>query len=378
MILLKYGLNPFGLSPVDSVVFDGFSANTDDTLKAMTIDLNNNIYLAVKSYEGALDGWDYYIAKYNRYLKEQWRKSYNSSGNATDEPNAIQVDTNGNVYVTGNGGSSALTLKYNSTGTLQWAGTYSNGYGMDVAAFNNAVYVTGGSPPGGNAILIKYNSSGTQQWAATYAPSNCSCDYTIGYRVKIDTTGNGIYVGGGHGDMVFLKYDSSGDSIWSYAYNGPSQNTDQMIDMATDVAGNILAAGAVRESDLLPPVDYDDFELVSLNVGGGFASKAAPMNPVLGTHPGRPRGYNLGQNYPNPFNPSTKISYFLSEDGRVILRIYDLLGRAVKTVLDGQYILKGPHEVSFDGSNLASGPYFYRLTVGDGKYYQVKQMMLLK
>ncbi len=91
-----------------------------------------------------------------------------------------------------------------------------------------------------------------------------------------------------------------------------------------------------------------------------------------------PVEFKLHQNYPNPFNPSTTISFDLSDDAIVTLKVYNLLGQEVATVVDHQEFYEGNNEVVFDASSLASGVYYYRLIVNDGEMQQVKKMMLLK
>lgn len=88
-----------------------------------------------------------------------------------------------------------------------------------------------------------------------------------------------------------------------------------------------------------------------------------------------PTVYQLQQNYPNPFNPTTTIKYDLPLDTEVSLRLYDVLGREVKTIVDG-LIPAGFHQVTVDGSNLASGVYLYRIDAGP--YTQVKKLLLIK
>jgi hypothetical protein len=92
-----------------------------------------------------------------------------------------------------------------------------------------------------------------------------------------------------------------------------------------------------------------------------------------------PFTYNLSQNYPNPFNPVTKINYDLPKNSRVKLVIYDILGREIKTLLNNEIKTAGRYTVEFNGSNLASGVYFARILVNDGKdFMAVKKMVLVK
>ena len=88
-----------------------------------------------------------------------------------------------------------------------------------------------------------------------------------------------------------------------------------------------------------------------------------------------PSKFNLDQNYPNPFNPSTAISYQLSAFGHVTLKVYDVLGNEIKTLVN-EYKPAGKYTINFDASKLASGVYFYRLQAGN--YIDVKKLMLLK
>ena len=90
---------------------------------------------------------------------------------------------------------------------------------------------------------------------------------------------------------------------------------------------------------------------------------------------GLPHAFELTQNYPNPFNPSTAIRFGLPRDLLVSLHVFDLLGREV-AVLVNEKRAAGVYEITFDGSRLASGVYFYRLQAGD--YIATKKLLLLK
>ena len=85
--------------------------------------------------------------------------------------------------------------------------------------------------------------------------------------------------------------------------------------------------------------------------------------------------YELAQNYPNPFNPATQIQYSLEQSSNVTLRVFDILGREVATLINENQNA-GRHVVNFDASNFASGIYLYRLEAGS--FVQVKKMILMK
>ncbi len=88
-----------------------------------------------------------------------------------------------------------------------------------------------------------------------------------------------------------------------------------------------------------------------------------------------PKVYQLYSNYPNPFNPSTMIKYDLPKDSKVVLQVYDVLGREVATLFNGKQPA-GSYNLRFDGSDYASGIYFVRLTAGS--YIKTQKMMLIK
>jgi len=88
-----------------------------------------------------------------------------------------------------------------------------------------------------------------------------------------------------------------------------------------------------------------------------------------------PKGFFLAQNYPNPFNPSAVISYYLPVNSFVTLKVYDVLGREVETLVNKNEAA-GYKSVTFDGSKLSSGVYFYRLEAG--AYHDTKKLLLLK
>jgi hypothetical protein len=115
------------------------------------------------------------------------------------------------------------------------------------------------------------------------------------------------------------------------------------------------------------PTTYDAGTNEIVAAINGFSEFALGSgSDLLGVGEGRPRipgRFELGQNYPNPFNPATVIGFGLESRSIVTLRVFDLLGREVATLLKRQPMEEGPQQVSFSAGELPSGVYLYRLEV---------------
>jgi hypothetical protein len=123
----------------------------------------------------------------------------------------------------------------------------------------------------------------------------------------------------------------------------PADQVPRAVAFSND--GNTIYIGAFRQSGAnFPPVQH-------------FTSMATSVDAPLE----QPEGYTLDQNYPNPFNPTTNIEFSLGQSGVTTLKVYDISGREVASILNGQQLSSGSHTYTFDASNLSSGIYFYRL-----------------
>jgi hypothetical protein len=96
---------------------------------------------------------------------------------------------------------------------------------------------------------------------------------------------------------------------------------------------------------------------------------------IVAVEVAQPNEYSLSQNYPNPFNPSTTIDYSLLKDGLVTLKVYDVLGKEVVTLIN-EVQLAGQQKITFDASALSSGVYYYQLVSGD--FTSTKKLILMK
>jgi len=125
----------------------------------------------------------------------------------------------------------------------------------------------------------------------------------------------------------------------------------------------------------LQPGKYQ-YRLKQIDYNGNYEYHYLQGDVVIGT----PDKFKLSQNYPNPFNPVTKIYYQMPFSGKVSLVIYDISGREIKNLINSQNIEAGYYTVPFDGSNLSSGVYFYRIIAeaNGQKYVDTKKMVLLK
>jgi hypothetical protein len=122
-------------------------------------------------------------------------------------------------------------------------------------------------------------------------------------------------------------------------------------------------------------VAYYRLRQVDVDGTSHFSDVIAFTPTSIESNTNSPVTFALAQNYPNPFNPSTTIKYELPLSSEVRLSVYDLFGREVSTLVDGRRDA-GVYEVKFDGSNLASGVYFYRMQAGD--FVKSTNLILLK
>jgi len=129
--------------------------------------------------------------------------------------------------------------------------------------------------------------------------------------------------------------------------------------------------GALGGVDLFCCMNTDVIACVPWRIGEGTTWELVEVDrpEVL------PTVTSLAQNYPNPFNATTNISFNLAEAGNVSLNVYDITGRLVVTLVDGQ-MDAGEHVVVWDASNVSSGVYFYKLATAD--FSATKSMNLLK
>jgi len=201
-----------------------------------------------------------------------------------------------------------------------------------------------------------------------------------------------------------LTYNSNWNQTFSqtlYINGSPFFTNDFTVNTVVDAYGTMTLPGGasyealrVRESTTSFGIT-DVYYLFASKSGAQVSLFASDPNPPLSgiinlegysyngpfsvtsveQFAGSANNYYLSQNYPNPFNPKTNIGFRISDFGFVTLKVYDLMGREVVTLVN-EYKPVGSYEAEFDASNLSSGTYFYRLQAGE--FTSIKKLILMK
>ncbi len=207
-----------------------------------------------------------------------------------------------------------------------------------------------------------------------------SSDHGTSWIAATGAPASGTFLLAGTADGVYRSADSG--ATWSKASTGMTMT---LVNSLAVSGANVFAAGGGPVSVFLSPNNAESWSAVNT----GLPSSSALSVAVFGTHlfagssglwlrplpemnlsavegaVQEPVGFDLGQNYPNPFNPSTTISFSLPARARVKLAVYDVLGKIVSTLIDGD-AAAGTHRAVWNGctshgSPAASGAYVYRL-----------------
>jgi carboxyl-terminal processing protease len=182
---------------------------------------------------------------------------------------------------------------------------------------------------------------------------------------------------GSHGSFGIedqFELFSDKDSVSIMWAKGRSLDSNKVIQVDSDSSWT----GGVTP-DIRPPLNdqiIDQMYLQGVDVELEYAIQQLDQMTGVKTSANRtPVTYFLSQNYPNPFNPSTTISYQLPAAGKVTLKVFDILGREITTLVNEDKTA-GNYKVNFNGSRLGSGIYFYQLR--SGSFIQTKKLVLLK
>jgi hypothetical protein len=211
-------------------------------------------------------------------------------------------------------------------------------------------------------------------------------------------TGRNEYIRDGSGRLLSREWVSLEDTLWinveryTYAYDDQGNMTSEIYEYGVNTEWRNIKKTLYDYDSVNNPVhgEYFGWENGSwLERNGSLyivreyyaqsldAEYAFIPDGTVGVENEnlQPFVFSLDQNYPNPFNPETKISFSLPQSGKASLKVYDMLGREVTELVNGE-MEKGTHSVNFNGRNLSSGIYIYRLQ--SGNFTESKKMALIK
>ncbi|MHC5081130.1 MAG: NHL repeat-containing protein, partial [Planctomycetota bacterium] len=243
--------------------FAGFvktwGGSVDEYATGIGVDSTGNIYCSVNTASFGAGSGDIALLKYSSSGSLQWAKTWGGSG-IEYAARKVVVDSGGNIYCAGvtdsfgAGGRDAFLLKYDSSGTLQWARTWGStsheqsdfleidSSGNIYCASRTSSFGAGGD----DTLLLKYNSSGSLQWAKTWGGSGTEHFWSN----AIDSSGNSYCVGftesygAGGRDIILVKYDVSGAIQWARTWGGAADDTSSGV--AVDLSGNVYCNGSTR------------------------------------------------------------------------------------------------------------------------------------
>jgi hypothetical protein len=221
----------------------------------------------------------------------------------------------------------------------------------------------------------KLNNLGQPQWTPNGIKVS-GTPYTF-TNTSISTNNNGVYVSWSEtsnpqGPGIYAQRINP-DSSFAWQSNSV-RLTDQFVN-----AGIVTLNPDMNNGGAIVIFSYAGSPS---GTGENLYAKYIGANGLLGgvtsiedENTNQPNEFYLSQNYPNPFNPSTKISWQSQVSGHQTLKVYDMLGKEVATLVN-EFKPAGTYEVDFDASSLSSGVYFYTLQAGT--YTQSKKMILMK
>ncbi|MBK9333799.1 MAG: T9SS type A sorting domain-containing protein [Ignavibacteria bacterium] len=329
----------------------------------------------------------FYDEDINNKVNEKWRRTYYNRGmNDRNVPTAITSDSLHNIYVTGYTRSETpgndldfVTMKYKfQDGSNGWDSggvKYYNNDAMPSSQYNDRastiklskngyIYVAGmsdASPYGYSIVCYKQETTiGTPVlwWERSFIPdfqehhNGPETNMERWANIEVDSYGNPILIAMQWNDYgaewKARKYDTDGNIIYTIGEDDNNINLDQS---ANEKSEKINSDNLSRSQSQIKISDKSIF--------GNEATDT-----------------KLFQNKPNPFNPSTEISYSVSADAFIAIKIYNLLGQEAASLVN-ETKPSGMYKVTFDGSSLSSGIYFYKLFV-NGAAVDTRRMLLMK
>lgn len=367
---------------------ESFGAGWDDFYLLRTDSLADTLW--TKTYGGAHfdEGWSVQETSDGGFVMTGWTRSFGAGsydvyviktdfngdtlwtktlgGSAWDAGYAVRETSNGDYIVVGESGSfgpgsyAVYLSRLNSAGDILWTRTYggsSEDVGKDVQETSDGGFIITGftwsfGPAMRNVYVIRTDSIGDTLWTRTYGGPSAD----EGNSVIETSSGNFLIAGktdsfgSGESDVYLLMLDANGDTLWTGTYGGPDEDIGFSVEQTGD--GGFIVAGEYTS----PGAGWPDLYLLRLNacVGIGETELATAQH------------YLVSGGVPNPFEGNTLINYELPVTSTISIAIYDLHGRRIRKIVDGQVDI-GSHVACWDGKDE------YGSDTPDGIYFMVFQ-----
>lgn len=347
--ILLFGTTNNGLYIKSNDIWDSLNTSNsplpDNFIFKVRVDKLNRYWLGIPNYG---------VSVYNSGIWTFY--NYQNSFYGIEDLNFIEVDSVGNIWI----GTDYYGLYYyNGTSWIKSiSGQFSGGPAQPIVGLSvdseNRKWISINEQGGG----IKIAKSVTDTSFIYYDSTNIGFSFSLlSYDGVVIDKNNTKYFGTTNG---LLKYD---DMSW------------QIFDTSNSpIPSNWFNKGIIDSKNNLVYV-HSSFYPPSQNYGLIFYNEDSVIVTLVENNPPILNNFYLLQNYPNPFNPVTKIKFSIPKSDIVQIKIYDILGKEVKKILN-EYTQAGTYEIEFDGRNLPSGVYFYRMN--SGSYTETKKMILLR
>ena len=347
----------------------------------MNIDLDSSIYFT------SSDNFLYSVCKQNGSIR--WKVNYAGGFGAMSPSFSPDGQT---IYIVA---KDSNLFALNLDGTVKWEFKYKSTRQAPLVDSEGNIYILGSIDSVG---LHSIDQDGLLRWSYnfTYWSGGGSGPFL---SATMDKNGNLYFIAPIQATTKMISVDYYGNYRWEYIFEQDEYISAPLI---CDLEGTIYCGSTFgyyyysisNQGELLWKIPLNGYELDN---SGAIASDGTLY---IGTHLGSLTtgqennliairdtvtsvedenleffGYNLEQNYPNPFNSTTNIQYSILQSGRVSIKVFDLMGREVATLLD-RYQKAGSYDVIFQADNLSSGIYFYQLQAGE--ILATKKLILLK
>ncbi len=408
-----------------------YGGSGEDIGSDIEITADGDIIIAARTDSYGDGEQDWWLIKTDAAGNEIWNRTYGDEGNEFDL--SIEITSDGGFILYGSTDSNSdytgcWLVKTNDSGDIEWEKTFfdtgvHSSHGTSVRQTTDGGYILVGQNDnvGKGIELIKTDSFGNTTWIQEYGGINPSEDE--GYDVQQTTDGGYILVGEtlsfGPNDTTtyawLIKTDALGDTLWTKrfftalpdsigaamgygnsiiitedggyiftGFRGPNLSALDLFLTKTDENGNeestsIITGAAGMCLSKTDNGDYivggititedDDFELF-------FALFESVSTGIINDGWQTSISNQLHPNYPNPFNIKTSISYSIINADIVTLKIYNMIGKEIKTLVNEFQDINN-YTVDFDAKELPSGIYNYKIQVGND-YTETKKMILIR